>query len=148
MTDRLQLRKCALKNTLYHLIARASKILEEMQGDGEASEYVLNRMNIGWADYVKAYQEYRWECNPPPPPPPPPPSSVQPQDPNVSDSTTTSTTSETIKCDICSNYLHTQTTVKLMPCGHTFHTVCAEYWLQSRETCPLCHEAVESIQYN
>lgn len=58
MTDQVRLRKRSLKNTLYHLIARASKVLEQMQGDCEATGHVLNRMNMGWRDYIQAHQAY------------------------------------------------------------------------------------------
>ena len=72
VTDRIRLQKCTMENTLYGLVAHTTMMIQQLMGDGNISDDVLDRMNIGWEVYVQAYHEYSRERNPPPPPLPPP----------------------------------------------------------------------------
>ena len=147
VTHRIRITRCTLENSIYGLIAHSSMMLKQLVDNGNSSEEVLEKMHVGWVAYVQAFQEYQQECNPPPPLPPPRQPTQGPALAHVSDSPNTTAT-ETIKCDICYDQLHNQATAVLNPCGHMFHNLCVEQWLQRRQICPYCRQGVDSIDHN
>lgn len=53
-------------------------------------------------------------------------------------------TDESVKCVIC---LDTQNSKEIQPilCGHSFHRMCLETWLQRENRCPICRSPVDPI---
>lgn len=45
---------------------------------------------------------------------------------------------ETAFCVVCRSHYQAQELVLVLPCGHEFHSSCAEQWLQISRTCPIC----------
>uniref|UniRef100_A0A0G4ICD7 RING-type domain-containing protein n=1 Tax=Chromera velia CCMP2878 TaxID=1169474 RepID=A0A0G4ICD7_9ALVE len=41
-------------------------------------------------------------------------------------------------CNICLNGLGLEDEVRMMPCGHVWHTECIDTWLELRASCPSC----------
>ncbi|KAK6923800.1 Zinc finger, RING-type [Dillenia turbinata] len=47
------------------------------------------------------------------------------------------------ECCVCLNEFREDQMLRVMPiCGHSFHRCCADTWLRSHQTCPMCHELV------
>ncbi|CAL1290147.1 unnamed protein product [Larinioides sclopetarius] len=64
-------------------------------------------------------------------------STVENQPPNVD-------TPGEYECVICLDTTH-YTQMKTLPCGHVFHRICINTWLNTNSVCPVCREATPSI---
>lgn len=43
------------------------------------------------------------------------------------------------RCTICLSDYHEEDTLRVLPvCGHSFHAMCIDIWLQQHSTCPVC----------
>jgi len=47
-------------------------------------------------------------------------------------------------CMICLSDFETGETLKMLPCGHSFHGTCVDSWLLEKPTCPLCRASIGS----
>ncbi|KAJ0961001.1 hypothetical protein J5N97_001036 [Dioscorea zingiberensis] len=55
---------------------------------------------------------------------------------------------EDIQCSICLGEYQQNEVLRTMPiCGHYFHLVCIDSWLQKQSTCPICRLSL-SDSYN
>ncbi|KAG8380599.1 hypothetical protein BUALT_Bualt06G0032400 [Buddleja alternifolia] len=46
---------------------------------------------------------------------------------------------ENAQCSICLTDYHEEDTLRILPlCGHSFHAICIDIWLQQHSTCPVC----------
>ncbi len=43
-------------------------------------------------------------------------------------------------CSICSEIYQFRTIIKVLTCGHVFHSTCINQWLHAHNTCPLCRQ--------
>ena len=46
-------------------------------------------------------------------------------------------------CSICFEDFNPRDTIPLIKCGHIYHDVCLNKWLQKQNVCPLCKRVVE-----
>jgi hypothetical protein len=47
-------------------------------------------------------------------------------------------------CVICMEDFESQENVKLLACGHLFHSDCVNKWLLEKSTCPMCNTSINS----
>ncbi len=47
-----------------------------------------------------------------------------------------------IECIICFDSFNQSDTIPLIRCGHIYHDVCLNKWLQKQNVCPLCKRVV------
>lgn len=45
-------------------------------------------------------------------------------------------------CSICLDGYESNNRVRILVCGHCFHTCCIDVWLRKRATCPMCQLVV------
>lgn len=50
-----------------------------------------------------------------------------------------------LQCSVCLDSVVAGSTVKTLPCAHTFHATCIDPWLQRRASCPCCRAPLEQI---
>lgn len=43
-----------------------------------------------------------------------------------------------VDCAICFNEFGAAEDVRLLDCGHNYHSVCVDPWLKKKNTCPIC----------
>lgn len=48
-----------------------------------------------------------------------------------------------LQCSVCLDAVAAGSTVKTLPCAHTFHAGCIDTWLMRRASCPCCREPIE-----
>jgi hypothetical protein len=48
------------------------------------------------------------------------------------------------KCPVCMEEFAPQDALKILPCLHGFHAVCADGWLEENDSCPLCKQCILS----
>lgn len=48
-----------------------------------------------------------------------------------------------LQCSVCLDIVAAGSTVKTLPCAHTFHAGCIDTWLMRRASCPCCREPIE-----
>jgi len=48
-------------------------------------------------------------------------------------------------CSICYSEFQTGVTVRELPCGHMYHPVCIDVWLESNMRCPMCRGNVPEL---
>jgi hypothetical protein len=48
-----------------------------------------------------------------------------------------------LQCSVCLDVVAAESTVKTLPCAHTFHAGCIDTWLMRRASCPCCREPIE-----
>ncbi|EEA06379.1 zinc finger, C3HC4 type domain-containing protein [Cryptosporidium muris RN66] len=53
--------------------------------------------------------------------------------------TSTPTSSSYSCCVICLNYILENEYVRHLPCGHLYHSICIDQWVERRCVCPLCN---------
>lgn len=49
-------------------------------------------------------------------------------------------------CTVCLEAFGPKTRVRKLHCGHVFHTLCADAWLKTSKTCPLCVADIQPPQ--
>lgn len=48
------------------------------------------------------------------------------------------------ECSICLDSIQQGDKCRLLPCGHVFHTTCADGWLQDQSSCPSCRHDIRA----
>jgi hypothetical protein len=48
-----------------------------------------------------------------------------------------------LQCSVCLDAVAAGSTVKTMPCAHSFHATCIDPWLMRRASCPCCRVPIE-----
>lgn len=46
------------------------------------------------------------------------------------------------KCAVCMDPFEAEDQLKILPCQHGFHALCADGWLADNDTCPLCKQSI------
>ena len=46
-------------------------------------------------------------------------------------------------CPICQGEYEEDDDVKELPCGHEFHSICIDQWLNNHKQCPICKQVIE-----
>mmetsp|Transcript_31519 Transcript_31519/g.39511 ORF Transcript_31519/g.39511 Transcript_31519/m.39511 type:complete len:198 (+) Transcript_31519:93-686(+) len=63
-------------------------------------------------------------------------------------SISTKKVNETMTCCICLiNFQENEELVRLVSCHHSYHEECITKWLNHKSSCPLCKNALQSIEY-
>ena len=52
------------------------------------------------------------------------------------------------ECTICLEDLDKNNLVKILKCGHEFHTKCIHDWMKIKKTCPICRKKIKFKKYN
>lgn len=47
-----------------------------------------------------------------------------------------------VKCLVCQFAYEQEETLKRLPCGHVFHSVCVAQWLKDNDICPYCRQTI------
>ncbi|KMZ69769.1 putative Ring finger protein [Zostera marina] len=60
---------------------------------------------------------------------------------------------EDVQCPICLGDYQEKEVLRIMPnCGHDFHLICIDAWLQKQSTCPICrlslHDPNKQLKYS
>eukprot|EP00485_Elphidium_margaritaceum_P011389 CAMPEP_0202705944 /NCGR_PEP_ID=MMETSP1385-20130828/18444_1 /ASSEMBLY_ACC=CAM_ASM_000861 /TAXON_ID=933848 /ORGANISM="Elphidium margaritaceum" /LENGTH=742 /DNA_ID=CAMNT_0049364307 /DNA_START=42 /DNA_END=2267 /DNA_ORIENTATION=- len=53
-----------------------------------------------------------------------------------------------MECPICKIKMETQQSIKVLPCGHYFHSRCIITWLNIHASCPLCRRRIDVYHNN
>lgn len=65
---------------------------------------------------------------------------INPEDPEQ----TVFIAKEDTKCSICLNWYEDGDELRILPCAHHFHLLCADEWFKITATCPLCVRPIRS----
>merc|ERR1712146_228278 len=54
----------------------------------------------------------------------------------------TASEDEAVECTICCSDLCRGELCRRLPCGHMYHSACADRWLLEHHSCPLCRQDI------